>query len=358
MFKRVLTVAGIMTLAGSSLLADFTYQETSTITGGMMMSMMKVVGAFNKQAREPILATISVKGDKMVHRTSTSASVIDLASGTITHIDFQKKQYSVMTFEEMKQMMEQMSQKAQAQKRDKGDQPEMKFKVSATATGKSKQVAGLEAKEMVMKMEMEMEATDKDSGQTQKGGMTMTMDMWIAPDVPGYREVRDFHKRMAEKINWNPGGNMFAANPQVSGGMAEAYKEVAKLDGMPVQQLISMGMAGQPGATDGGTAPAQQQSQPQAQQQPAQPQSVGGALGSALGGRFGLGRKKPADQQASSDNQQASGGQASSGSGAPGSLMEMTTELSTFSSNAVDPSLFEVPANFKKVESEMKKRAR
>ena len=355
MLKRVLTVAGIMTLAGSSLLADFTYQETSTITGGMMMSMMKVVGAFNKQAREPIQATISVKGDKMVHRTSTTASVIDLASQTITHIDFQKKQYSVMTFEEMKQMMEQMSQKAQ--KRDKGDQGEMKFKVSATATGKSKQVAGLEAKEMIMKMEMEMEATDKDSGQSQKGGMTMTMDMWIAPDVPGYREVREFHKRMAERLNWNPGGNMFAANPQVSGGMAEAYKEVAKLDGMPVQQNISMGMAGQPGAAEGGAAPAQQQqqSQPQAQQQPAQPQSVSGALGSALGGRLGLGRKKPADQQASSDNQQASGGQ---GSGAPGSLMEMTTELSTFSSNAVDPSLFEVPANFKKVESDMKKRAR
>jgi hypothetical protein len=351
-------MAGIMTLAGSSLLADFTYQETSTITGGMMMSMMKVVGAFNKQAREPVQATIAIKGDKMVHRTSTSASVIDLASQTITHIDFQKKQYSVMTFEEMKQMMEQMSQKMQ--KREKGDQPEMKFKVSATATGKSKQVAGLEAKEMIMKMEMETEAADKDSGQTQKGGMTVTMDMWIAPGVPGYGEVRDFHKRMAEKINWNPGGNMFAANPQVSGGMAEAYKEVAKLDGMPVQQLISMGMAGQPGAAEGGTAPAQQQqqSQPQAQQQPAQPQSVSGALGSALGSRFGLGRKKPADQQASSDNQQASGGQASSGSGAPGSLLEMTTEMSTFSSNAVDPSLFEVPAGFKKVESEMKKRAR
>jgi hypothetical protein len=189
--------------------------------------------------------------------------------------------------------------------------------------------------------------------------MTVTMDMWVASGVPGYGEVREFHKRMAEKINWNPGGNMFAANPQVSGGMAEAYKEVAKLDGMPVQQTISMGMAGQPGAAEGGASPAQQQqSQPQAQQQPAERPSVGGALGSALGGRFGLGRKKPADQQASSDNPPASGGQASSGSGAPGSLLEMTTELSTFSSNAVDPSLFEVPAGFKKVESDMKKRAR
>ena len=351
MIKRIATIAAVMTLAGSSLLADFTYQETSTITGGMMMSMMRIAGAFNKQAREPIQSTIAVKGDKMVHRTATTASVIDLSSGTITHIDFQKKQYSVMTFEEMNQMMQQMAQKSQ--KRDKSDKGEMKFKVSAKATDKSKQVAGLEAKEMIMKMEMEMEATDKDTGQTQKGGMTVTMDMWIAPGVPGYREVRDFHRRMAEKLNWNPGGNMFAANPQVSGGMAEVYKEVAKVDGMPVQQLISMGMAGQPGAADGGAAPAQQQTQQQqSQQQPqAERPSVGGALGGALGGRFGLGRKKQADQPADGST---SGGQAP-GSGAPGSLLEMTTELSSFSANAVDPSLFEVPAGFKKVESDAKR---
>src|ERR1035437_8491634 len=351
--KKVVTITGIMALTGSSLLADFTYQETSTITGGLMLSMMRIAGAFSKQAREPIQSTIAVKGDKMVHRGANSASVIDLGSGTITHIDFQKKQYSVMTFEEMKQLMEQMSQKMQ--KSQKGDKGEMKFKVSANATGKSKQVAGLEAKEMIMKMEMEMEATDKDSGQTQKGGMTVSTDMWIAPGVPGYGEVRDFHKRMAERLNWNPGGNMFMSDPKVSQGMVEVYKEVAKLDGMPVQQNISIGVAGQPGAAEGGTAPAQQQkSQPQAQQQPAQPQPVGGALGSALGGRFGLGKKKPADQPASSDNPPASGGQAS-GSGQPGSLLEMTTELNSYSSNAVDPSLSEVPAGFKKVDSAAKK---
>jgi len=341
--KRVVTMAAFMTLAGSSLLADFTYQETSTITGGMMMSIMHVAGAFSRQAREPIQATVSVKGDRMVHRTSTTASVIDLASGTITHIDFQKKQYSVMTFEEMKQMMEQMQQKAQ--KSQKSGQAEMKFKVSADATGKSKQVAGLDAKEMVLKMEME--STDQQSGQ--KGGMTVTTDMWIAPGIPGYQEVRDFQRRMAERLNWTPGGNMFMSNPQVSQGMAEAYKEAAKVDGMPVQQFISMGMAGQPGAGGApadGSAPAQQQQQQQQQQAP--PTSIGGALG-RLGG---LGRKKQADQQAPPSGGQASGGQAS---GAPGSLLEMTTELSNYSAGPADATLFEVPAGFKKVESDSKK---
>ena len=106
-----------------------------------MMGMMKVAGVFSKQAREPIQASVAIKGDKMVHRTSTSATVIDLASGTITTIDLQKKQYTVMTFDEMKQMMDQMAQKMQ-----KGDKPQMQFKVSADSTGKVKQVAGFEAK--------------------------------------------------------------------------------------------------------------------------------------------------------------------------------------------------------------------
>jgi hypothetical protein len=33
----------------------------------------------------------------------------------------------------------------------------------------------------------------------------------------------------------------------------------------------------------------------------------------------------------------------------------MTTEMTDFSANAADPSLFEVPAGFKKVDSDLKK---
>ena len=54
----------------------------------MIASMMKVAGVFSKQAREPIQSTVSVKGDRMVHRTQNRASVIDLSNETITTIDF------------------------------------------------------------------------------------------------------------------------------------------------------------------------------------------------------------------------------------------------------------------------------
>jgi hypothetical protein len=334
--KKVAIIASLAMLAAAPLLADFSYQETSKITGGAIMSMMKVIGVFSKQAREPIVSTIAVKGDRMVHKSAHSASVIDLASQTITTIDFQKKQYSVMTFEEMKQLLQQMSEKMK-----QNDQGQMNFKVSANATGKSKQVAGLEAKEMILKMEME--GTDAKTGQ--KGSLVITADTWLAPGVPGYQEVRDFHKRMAEKLNWTPGGNMFMQNPQVAEGMAEVAKEMSKLDGVPVEQQTTMGGMGQPGAEGAQQPQQQQEAQPQQQEKP----SLGGALGGALGGRFGLGRKKTSSEQKPADNSQAQGG------GQPGSLLEMTTVMSDFSNAGVDDGMFAIPAGFKKVESDLKR---
>ena len=49
---------------------------------------------------------------------------------------------------------------------------------------------------------------------------------------------------MATELNWTPGGNMFMARPDVAKGMAEAMKEVAKLDGTPVYQTVTMRAAG------------------------------------------------------------------------------------------------------------------
>jgi hypothetical protein len=189
-----------------------------------------------------------------------------------------------------------------------------------------------------MVMKMEMEGADKQSGQ--KGGMTVTSDMWIAQGVPGYQDVRNFYKRMAEKLNWTPGGNMFMQNPEVAKGMAEVYKEAGKLEGVPVEQNISMYSSGVTPPEPGSTPPPQQEAK---QDKP----SLGGALGGALGGKFGLGRKKT-----SSSDQAQQGSNTQSGSG---SLIDMTTQLTSFNSNSVDDSAFAIPAGFKKVEPELKR---
>jgi len=344
MSHRAVTCAGVVVLAACPLLADFSYQQKTTVTGGALAGMLKVAGVFSKQAREPMEATIAVQGDRMCHRSAYHANIIDLNAETITEIDLQKKTYSVMTFQQMKEMMARMSEKMHEQNPNGA---QLTFKVSANNTGNSKQIGGVDAKEVVLKMEAQ--STDQQSGQ--QGSLVITTDMWMAAPASGYDEVRQFYRRMAEKLNWSPGGNMFMSRPDIAEGMAQVNKEIGKMNAMPVFEVVSMGAAGQPGAAgaQGGTAQSQPAAQPQDQQQQQQPKSLGGALGGALGGHFGLGRKK------SSSSDQSSGAQSSSGNSGPGSLIDMTVEMSGFSAAPVDSSLFSVPAGFKQVQPDSRR---
>jgi hypothetical protein len=333
MGKRLLSICGVMALSSSAMFADFSYRESTKITGGMMAGMMKVAGVFSKAAREPMDATVAVKGNKLVHRGSMSVNLIDLDARTITAVDMQKKQYSVMTFDEMKQAMENI-----AKKMKQDSKADMKVRVSAEPTGKSKEISGFLAKEVAMKIAMDV----TDPKNKQGGSMVVMTNLWIAESVPGYAEVAAFYKRMGEQMNWTPGGGMFTAQPEIAKGMAEAMKEVAKMNGAPVFQKMVMGPEGIPAPTsDGPTPAAAQEEKPKV--------SAGSVLGGALGGRLGgFGRKRndPPPQEQQQPQQQSAA--------ASGAMIEMETTYSNFAQTA-DASLFEIPAGFKQVESELKK---
>ncbi len=352
MKRTALVVTAVLWSAGS-LLADFSYEQTSKITGGAMAGMMKFAGAFSKQAREPIKTSVMVKGDRMVNVSAQGAQVIDLGKETITHIDFQKKTYSVMTFAEFSQAIQQLGNRG---KEEEGMQ--VTVKPSVKQTGETKNIAGFDTRQVILTIEME--GTDKKTGKPALM-MTMTSDMWLASSVTGYDEVRNFYKRMSQKINWSPNMGMMAPAGS-SKGMAEMIKEMSKLDGVPVLQLVKMGgPAGQPGAAEPAAGQPPQQPQQEQQAQAEEKPSAGGALGKLggrLGGFGGFGRKKKQEQQEQAPppaTPEAAPAQQQGQGGAPGSLMEMTTELTGFSTAAVDASKFDVPAGFKQVESDMLK---
>ncbi len=344
-------VAGLW--SGACLRADFSYEQTSKMTGGAMAGMMKFAGAFSKQMREPMKSTVAVKGDRMANISSTSIQIIDLSKETMTQIDPQKKTYSVVTFAQLAEMMNNLNSKMRDEKGN--EVQDLTFKASVKQTGQQRNVAGFDARQFILTMEME--GTDKKTGQ-KVAAMTITSDMWLASGIAGYDEVREFYKRMAQKVTWGPGMGMMAPAGSQK-GMAEMVKEMSKLDGVPVYQVVSMGAPGMQSGAEGQAPPPQQQQQAQAEEKP----SAGGALGKLAGGRLGgfggFGRKKKQEEQPPAEQQQQQSQQqqnAPASQGAPGVLMEMTTELSGFSTAAVDASKFEIPAGFKQVESPMLKK--
>jgi hypothetical protein len=336
---RAGVLAGLTCLAAAGLRADFSYDQTSKVTGGAMASMMKIAGVFSRAAREPIKTSVLVKGDVMAHVGADTATIIDLGKETITEVNFRQKTYSVITFAQMAQLLDQMSKKAA---QESGGKTDVSFKASIRETGQTRQISGLDTREVVLTLLME--GTDSESGQ--KGSMKVASNMWLAKNVPGYEEVRAFYQKMSQKLAWMPGSNMFT---QGRGDMARAFadlqKEGAKLDGVPVLQVVTMGAAGQGQA-------GQPQAAPQQQQRESPAPSIGGALG-RLGGLGGLGRRKKQEEP----QQQQPAGQPPA-TGAPGTLLEMTTESGNFSTAAVDPSRLQVPAGFRQVESDMVKSLR
>jgi hypothetical protein len=362
-------------------LADFRYDETTKVTGGSLVSMAKMASAFSKQSHsltDPVNSTVAVKGNRMAHINQDSSEIIDLDSETITHIDHAKKQYSVVTFQEMKAAMQAAMQKAQQQPAQPTSNagtppPQVNFKVNVTNTGATKQVAGLSSTESILKMTMD--ATNQQSGQT--GSLAITNDMWMAPEIPGYGEVRDFNQRMAAKMGDVFGGtspsmspSMFSSQPGMSAGMGDMVKEMSKLKGVPVSQVMRMGST-----TDGSALPA-------ASEAPL-PQS-NGPSGSSVTNQAASGAANSAADSATNTATNAAtshmgtfgsalsslGGFHKKSSQPPPQppppaqpttaqnwtvLMESTTEMTNFSSASVDPSLFDVPAGYTKVPSQYQK---
>ncbi len=367
MNARSCAVLGLCFAITPSLLADFTYQETTKITGGAIVSMMKMAAMFSKQAKkvgEPITYTVYLKGNRMARVSSDTTQIVDLDAETITDINNADHTYTVMTFEQMRQQIENARkemEKKQAEQKGKEattssePPPEMKFKVNVRETGATKDVSGVNASEAILAMQLE--ATDQKTQQT--GSMAITNDMWMAQEIPGYDELREFEKRYAEKMKMVLSGainpSMLAMQPGMGQGLADLVKEMSKLKGVPVLQIMRIGTT-----TNGEPLPA-------ASEAPLPPMPEGpsagdvakgaatssatseaashmGVMGAALGGFGGFGKKKkpadtpPADQSAAATPPPTSA-----------VLIESNTEMGGFSSSSVDGSHFNVPPGFKQI---------
>ncbi len=318
---------------------DVQYTEESKITGGAASGAMKMAGMFSKDARQAMhgsTITISLKGNKMRHESSLgTAQIFDLDGRRIIDIDLKHKTYSVMTFEQMKEQVAEAKRKAaeeQAKRSGKkGDDTKVtiKPKISISPGAGSKEILNYSAKETKVRVDMEMEAQDS-KGNNQSGNTWVNSDNYVAP-VKGYDEVKRFYAKMSKELDWVPGAVMQGnPNVQINQPMIEYKKNLEKLNGMPLLSFVSVGMGPNPGTTGQDAAAAPEKKEGNA---------ITKGLGGMMGG-FGKHKQKDSSEDDSAKAPSAQGG----------SLMDMTTTVTSFSNSAVDAGLFEIPAGFKQVE--------
>jgi protein TonB len=314
-------LVGVLLSSCSMLRADFTYQETAQVTGGMVPALVpSMPGLF-----EPRVSTHLIKGNRMATISKDQVTVIDLDKESIITINNDKKTYSVMTFAETKQAVEDFARSlserienlspSEREKYAKDEDVQTRFKVNVKAAARrrvpppgrprfqrvqAKTVRGLNAREMIVTMTMR--GTNARTGESRE--VTIVADLWVA-SVPGYDEVRAFQSKMAEKTGYIYGsGRQQMPSAGVAGlagqnlGLAELAKELSKIDGAPIETIKKMGDITTPAASE--TLAAQLQPQQQKQQEAV--------------------------------------------------VLEVTTTtLTSFSSNPVDSSTFEVPVGYTQV---------
>src|SRR5262249_61406853 len=160
---RATVVIGLLVLAASpALRADVRSEEKSKIEfAGMLGRMVNLFGG--KGAKEGIVSTVAVKGNRKATLNDTTGQIIDLGEEKIYELDMKKKTYKVATFDELRRRMEEAKAKAEqnAQKeqkeqaREKTAEPapkennvEIDFDVKDT--GQKKVVNGFDAHQVVM----------------------------------------------------------------------------------------------------------------------------------------------------------------------------------------------------------------
>ena len=205
--KRLVRIAMValplMTLAAAPAYADVKTRDKSTIKfEGMLGRMFSLFGG--KAAKDGVEGLTAVKGNRKATINDTTGLIVDLSEEKVYDLDMKKKTYAVTTFDELRRKMREAEEKArkEAEKEQPGEKPgekpqkEFEIDFDVKDTGQKKQVAGYEAHEAIVTV------TVREKGKTleEEGGVVMTSDLWLGPQIPQMKEFADFEVRYWKQI--------------------------------------------------------------------------------------------------------------------------------------------------------------
>ncbi len=299
---------GILLACSPYARADFSYQQTSRMTGGSMLNFLSMIGG---RVTQSVTATISVKGGKMAYATPHMMSIIDLEAKTISTVNLDRKTYWVMTFDEAKAAMESITGPDGVTITD--------FRVDMKDGPNTRTVLQKETHEKVVTVLMAGTDSSGKIVNTQMDGHIFASD-----EIEGVKELREFDKRLGG-LPWSP-GLQGLNNPEMNKALAGLFTKVRQIVGLPlvIVMTVSGAVPGIP-ADMSGLQNASPEDQP-----------TGGMLSGKLGGLAAAMKRR---------SQNADGAGAGSGP-----LIELTSEVSSYSTKPVASAAFQIPDSFTKTD--------
>ena len=344
---RALLAGAIAAILTTVAQADVTIEERMSISGAGLMKMANMNGTTTTRISDQRARTDSnLQFESGLMRTfgrglGESTEIVRLDEDKMYSVNNKKKTYTETTFAEQRAQMEKISQQMReaqaAQQRGTSgvDDSQCEWsepKADVQRNGEKATLAGYQAERVTVTATQSCK--DKSTGQVCDFGLVL--DQWLAPDVAASAEAQAYQRAFAEKMGLNATASRdFAERAESMFGRYQGlWQEVATkmrdVKGYPVKLSFNLGVGG---------PQCQSTQETQAAGGTAAPTGLGEALGGALGGMFG--KKKAPPPEAAAPPAQLPGGLMS--------LMGMSTELVSVSSNALDPQSFELPAGYKKV---------
>lgn len=286
----------VVALLCSPMSADVRTREKTLVKFEGMLG--RVVGIFGgKAAKEGIVSTSAVKGDRKSMMSDSTGQIIDLAEEKVYDVDLKKKEYKVTTFEEIRQKFKEAKEQAEKDAREqaekeKEDRPkdkqepakEWEVDFDAKETGQKKQIAGYDARQVIMTVTLR----EKGKALEESGGVVMTSDAWFGPNIPALKELVEFDMRYYKKLYGEETFGLaadqmamvMAMYPMLKQASERLKQEGNKLDGATLASITSF--------------EAVKSKAQLAQQQTSQENSGGGGLGGMLARKI----KKPEEAKA------------------------------------------------------------
>jgi hypothetical protein len=242
----------LLALLSTPALADVKTREKSQVKfEGMLGTMTRMFGG--KAASDGIVSSNAVKGNRKATLNDSTGRIVDLGEEKVYDLDIKKKEYQVTTFEELRQKLREAQEQAAKQAKEapkeagepaqpSGSQKEVEVDFDVKETGQTKSIGSYDARQVIMTITVREKAKTLD----ESGGLVLTSDSWLGPDIPALRELAEFEMRYWKAIAPETAGvsaeQMAAAiamYPMIKQAMDRLNREKVNLKGTPLATTMT-----------------------------------------------------------------------------------------------------------------------